>query len=86
MDVRVNGGKTPEERIAAVVVSILRRTKSEDLWKLDRADFEEELRPYIRREIIQGKLDELSYMIGRLHELLNATENVIAHSDVGRKR
>ncbi len=59
MNGRIEEGETPEARLAAVVMTVIHRIKEEDRWKLDYADFEEALGPYIHREILQAKLNLL---------------------------
>lgn len=59
MNGRVEENKTPEGRLAAVVISILKKKKEDEWWKLDYADFAAALAPFVQREIINARLDEL---------------------------
>lgn len=62
MNGRISDSPTPEGRLAAVVISRLKETKEEDLYKLDYADFEEALRPFLQRELIHVRIEEVKKM------------------------
>jgi hypothetical protein len=59
MNGRIHDSFTPEGRIAAVVMSVIRRRTNEDWWRLDYADFETILRPHVERIRIHAALHEL---------------------------
>ena len=59
MNGRRDEAQTPEGRLAAVVITLMRARPDSDMWKLDYADFESELRPYLQREILNARLEEL---------------------------
>ena len=62
---RYASGKTPEERLAAVVMELInainernRHQKRADI--LDYADLREALRPYVQKEIIHARIEEIT--------------------------
>lgn len=55
---RPTAADTPEARLAAVVGNVIEKFKSEHSHMPDIADFCEELRPHIRRELLLAMLDE----------------------------
>jgi hypothetical protein len=56
MNGRIEDAATPEARLAAVVISVIRNRKEETWWQLDYADFEQALKPYVARELLQARL------------------------------
>ena len=59
MNGRIEDADTPEERLAAVIVSVLKRRPEKEWWRLDYADFAAALRPYVRRELLNVQLEEV---------------------------
>ena len=59
MNGRLEEGETPQERLAAVVISFLRKHPERDWWKLDYADFTETLRPFLERELLHARIREI---------------------------
>src|SRR5215831_12483316 len=59
MNGRIDRAETPEARLAAVVVSVLKAIPEETWWHLDYADFEKALKPYVKRELLHARLEEL---------------------------
>ena len=58
MNGRIAAADTPEDRLAAVVVSRLLRLPEPERWHLDYADFAEALRPFVQRELLMARMEE----------------------------
>ena len=59
MNGRIQNSPTPEGRIAAVVMSVLKKRTHENWWLLDYADFARILKPHIEKVEIHAALHEL---------------------------
>ncbi|MGB2633213.1 MAG: hypothetical protein WAM58_04685 [Candidatus Acidiferrum sp.] len=59
MNGRISKAETPEARLAAVAVALLKSIPEKTWWRIDYADFEEALRPYVKRELLNARLEEL---------------------------
>jgi hypothetical protein len=57
-DIRILGEVSPEARLAAVCVVVCRRIHDLRSGHPDYADFRDEIRKHIRREILLARLDE----------------------------
>jgi hypothetical protein len=66
-----DGEVTPEERLAAVFNSAVLRA-SKHGCEVDYADFRDELRPFVHKELLQARLDELRRL--RMPHLMSARE------------
>lgn len=60
MNGRIEGEDTPAGRLAAVVITALRRFPQERLWHLDYADMRDAMEPYIERELLTARMEERS--------------------------
>jgi hypothetical protein len=61
---RYDEEKTSEARLAAVVMLLLKRVEQRNIREgtahmVDYADLEEHLRPFVQRELLNARLDEL---------------------------
>jgi hypothetical protein len=80
-DIRVLGEDSPEARIAAVCVVVCRRIHALRSGQPDYADFRDEIRKHIRREILLARLDECAATTvnraERTHEILQELEQYL---------
>jgi hypothetical protein len=80
-DIRILGEGSPEARIAAVCVVVCRRMREIRNAYPDYADFRDEIRKHIRREILLARLDECLHTTAnradRSNELLAALAKLI---------
>lgn len=58
MNVRIHHEETPEGRLAAVAVSLMYHMETSKQRLPDYADFREAMRPFIKRELLNARLDE----------------------------
>lgn len=87
MDGRIHHEPTPEGRLAAVVLSVAIQMRDHEKTEPDYADYEECLRPFLQRELILARMQELqkatsAVMTVRLAELARELVDVsvqIAH-------
>lgn len=75
-NIRVAGEDSPEARLAAVCVETCRRVKSLTGRPPDYADFRDDIRKFVRLEILLARLEEArvpyTQRAARLADILNA--------------
>lgn len=65
MNGRISHDDTPEGRIAAVVRSLCIQMDRKLSREPDYADFRDALRPFLKRELLRARIDEVRKMSGR---------------------
>lgn len=64
MDGRITSDPTPEGRLAAVVKSVFIQMRDHERKDPDYADFRDCMRPFLQREIILARMEELCKTTG----------------------
>lgn len=73
LNIRVQQGKTPEERLAAVFIE-LKRKFDKDGREPDYADVIPEIQPFVEIELLRARIEEAKILLSlpimdRIHEL-----------------
>lgn len=66
MNGRITDEPTPEGRLAALVFSIRAHMRDHEKKDPDYADFRDAMRPFVRRELILARLEDLRQTTGAI--------------------